>query len=138
MRVVKRAVTWIGAMLALATFSLAWAEDVKLLRLPSIPESKILKKVQPAYPLDAVDRHIQGVVKITVLIGTNGHVENIQLVSGHRLLAPAALQAVRQWVFEPTAVQGHAVKVVAPVSIPFDLDAYGNPVKPPRATAPAE
>ena len=40
------------------------------------------------------------------MIGADGHVERMHLVSGHRLLAPAAMQAVRQWVFEPTQVDG--------------------------------
>jgi TonB family protein len=134
MRVVK----WIGVMLALSAFSLAWAEDVKLLRMSPMPESKILHKVPPSYPPDAADRHIQGVVKINVLIGTDGHVENIRLVSGHPLLAPAALQAVRHWVFEPTQVQGNAVKVITQITIPFDLDAHGNPVTAARNPAPIE
>jgi TonB family protein len=126
------------AMLALAAFSVGWAEDVKLVRMSSIPESKILRKVQAAYPLDAVDHHIQGVVKITVLIGTDGHVENIRLVSGHPLLAPAALQAVRQWVFEPTQSHGQAVKVITPITVPFALDQNGNPVNTAPRRAPIE
>jgi len=134
MRVVK----WIGVTLALSAFSLAWGEDVKLLRMNPMPESKILHKVQPSYPQDAADRHIQGAVKVSVLIGADGHVENIRLVSGHPLLAPAALQAVRQWVFEPTQVQGNAVKVITQITIPFDLDARGNPVSTTRRPAPIE
>ncbi len=125
-------------MLALATFSLARAEDVKLLRMNSMPESKIVHKVQPAYPLDAADLHIHGLVKVSVLIGTNGHVENTRLVSGHPLLAPAAMQAVRQWVFEPTEVQGKAVKVITQIAVPFDLDAHGNPVSTTPRSAPVE
>jgi protein TonB len=127
------------AMFGLAAFSIGWAQDAKVVRMTSMPESKILRRVQPAYPLDAVDQHIQGVVKVTVLIGTNGHVENIRLVSGHALLAPAALQAVRQWVFEPIQEKGLAVKVIAPITIPFDLDAFGNPVNTaPRRHAPVQ
>jgi TonB family protein len=134
MRVMK----WIGAMTALAAFSFAWAEDVKLVRMPSMPDSKILHKVQPGYPGDAASLHIQGVVKIGVTIGTDGRVERMNLISGHKLLAPAAMQAVRRWVFEPTQVQGHAVKVATQVSIPFDLDAFGRPVKRPPETVPVQ
>lgn len=129
---------WIGATMALATFSLVWAEDVKLLRMPSMPDSKILHKVQPAYPPDAVDHRIQGVVKIGVTIGADGHLERMNLISGHKLLAPAAMQAVRRWVFEPTQVDGHAVKVATEISIPFDLDAFGKPVKRPPETVPIQ
>ena len=50
MRVMK----WIGEPGAALTFSMVWAEDVKLVRMSRMPESKILRKVQPAYPPDAV------------------------------------------------------------------------------------
>src|ERR1700735_1291740 len=126
MRVMK----WMGVMVALATLSVLWADDVKLVRIPSLPDSKILHKVQPAYPPDAVDHHIQGVVTVSVMIGTDGRIERMHLISGNKLLAPAAMQAVRRWVFEPTQAQGHAVKVMTQIAIPFSLDASGNPMSP--------
>jgi TonB family protein len=126
MRVMK----WIGTMAVLATLSVLWAGDVKLVRLNSMPESKILHKELPAYPVDAADHRIQGVVKISVLIGADGRVERTRLISGHPLLTPGAMQAARRWTFEPTEVQGHAVRVITQISIPFDLDAHGNPVAP--------
>jgi TonB family protein len=128
-----------AALAALATLSVLWADDVKLLRMPSMPESKILHKEQPPYPPDAVDHHIYGVVKMSVLIGTDGHVERIRLVSGHKLLAPAAMQAVRNWVFAPTEEDGHPVKVMTQIAIPFDLDGHGSPVtRRPSATVPIQ
>lgn len=129
---------WIGATMVLAAFSLAQAEDVKLVRIPSMPDAKILHKEQPVYPGDAVNLHIQGVVKLTVAIDTTGHVENVRLLSGHRLLAPAAMQAARHWVFEPTETSGHAVRVITQISMPFTLDAYGNPVTTTPRPAPVQ
>lgn len=106
-----------------------FAADALMVHMLSMPDSKIVTKVPPAYPPNAADLRIQGVVRITVVIGTNGRVESARLLSGHPLLAPAALQAVRKWVFQPTQVEGRPVRVVAPIEIPFDLDAYGRPVE---------
>jgi TonB family protein len=123
MRVMK----WMAAMAALATLSVLWADDVKLLRIPSMPDSKILHRELPVYPTDAADRSIQGVVKISVMIGTDGRVERARLISGHKLLVPAAMQAVRRWVFEPGEAQGHPVPMITEISIPFTLAGPVNP-----------
>jgi len=65
-----------------------------------------------------------------VMIGKDGHTERIKLISGHPLLAPAALQAVRQWSYEPTQANGVPVHVITEIDIRFDLDANGAPVAP--------
>lgn len=95
-----------------------------------MPESKILRRVMPQYPQDAADAHIHGLVKISVMIGKDGHTKRVKLISGHPLLAPAALQAVRQWTYEPTEVNGYPVHVITEIDIPFDLDAHGLPIAP--------
>jgi TonB family protein len=119
-------ITALSYTLSSATFA---ADDVPLVRMLSMPESKIIATVHPVYPQDAADLRIQGVVKMTVNIDQNGKVTSARLASGHPLLAPAALQAVRKWVFEPTVVNGKPARVVAPIEIPFDLDAHGRPVE---------
>jgi TonB family protein len=112
--------------------SLSWstfAADARLVRMPSMPDSKIVTKVHPEYPLDAADLKIHGMVKITVVIGTDGRVQSARLLSGHPLLVPAALQAVRKWIFEPTKVDGKPARVATEIDIPFELDSYGRPVE---------
>jgi protein TonB len=99
------------------------AQDSKLLRMRSVPESKILHKQPAAYPPDARDHRIQGVVRLNVLIGTNGKVEAVKLISGHPLLAPAAIQAVRHYVFEPFGTDEHPLRVSAEIDVPFALNA---------------
>jgi len=108
---------------------------VRLAQMQSIPESKIILKVQPVYPPDAADLRIHGVVKLRVVIGTNGRVESARLISGHPLLAPAALQAVRKWVFNLSDPDGQPTRVQTEIDIPFNLDAYGRPVQPQAAPA---
>jgi periplasmic protein TonB len=109
----------------LALFSLAatltFAANAPVLRLDTVEDSQIVHKVAPPYPGDAQDRHISGVVKLTVLIGTDGHVQQVKLVSGHPLLAPAAMHAVRQWVFKPFLQNGAPARALAHVEVPFTL-----------------
>jgi TonB family protein len=108
---------------------------VRLVQMQSIPESKIISKVQPVYPPDAADLRIHGMVKMRVVIGTDGRVESAHLISGHPLLAPAALQAVRKWVFNLSDPDGQPTRVQTEIDIPFNLDAHGRPVQPQAAPA---
>ncbi len=62
---------------------------------------KVVAKQQPAYPAMAKELHLRGVVKLQVVIATNGHVKETKVVGGHPLLVDAALQAAKNWKFEP-------------------------------------
>jgi TonB family protein len=101
------------------------AADLKIVRMASVPEAKIARKVQPVYPPDAIDHQIQGVVKIKILIAADGHVEQAHIASGHPLLRYAALQAVRQWVFRPLGSEEQPIRVATEVEVPFRLPASG-------------
>jgi TonB family protein len=109
--------------------SFALPASGQILRAPSIAEKKLVTKVEPVYPLDAADHRIEGVVRIDVVVGKNGHIESARLISGHPLLAPAALQAVRQWVFEPTLADGKPVRVATEIDVPFALGPGGKPLE---------
>lgn len=85
----------------------------------SMPESQILHKVLPQYPPDAADAHVEGVVRIKVMIGKDGHVQRMRVMSGNPLLKPAAMQAARQWTFQPSQANGIPVRVVTEIDIPF-------------------
>jgi TonB family protein len=75
--------------------------------------------VAPLYPPEAKEARI---VRMQVVIGVNGLVESVQLVSGHPLLAPAAVDAVRQWTYHPTYLNGRPVQVTTQVEVNFTLD----------------
>jgi periplasmic protein TonB len=94
-----------------------------------MPEWKLLLKVDPEYPADALQHHIEGVVRFTVIIGKDGRIEHMRLFSGHPLLVRAARQAGQQWVYRPTMIGGEAVRVITQVEIQFRLDPYGKPVR---------
>lgn len=97
------------------------ADQQRILHVRAVPDSQLIHKIQPAYPPDAMDARIEGVVRIRLTIGTDGHVEDARLISGHRLLAPAALQAARQRVYKPFESEGKRIRVVTEVEIPFAL-----------------
>jgi TonB family protein len=81
----------------------------------------IVKKVQPEYPQAAKKAGIQGEVKLRATIGKTGDVENLQIVSGHPQLAPAAIEAVKQWKYRPYTKNGQAVEVVTDIDVNFSL-----------------
>ncbi len=86
-----------------------------------VMETNLIKKVDPVYPPLAIAARIQGTVDFTVTVGPDGHVENIQLVRGHPILVQAAKDAVLQWLYRPTLLNGKPVTVVTDVSVPFQL-----------------
>ncbi len=85
----------------------------------------IVKKVAPVYPPMAREARVQGTVILRVQISKSGNVENIQLVSGHYMLAPAAIEAVKQWEYKPYLLNGEPVDVETRVTVNFTL--AGNP-----------
>jgi TonB family protein len=81
----------------------------------------LIKKVQPQYPEDAKQARIQGQVVLQAEIDKNGDVEELTLVSGHPMLAPAAIEAVKQWKYKPYLLNGQPVKVETQVVVVFQL-----------------
>ena len=87
----------------------------------AVQATKLIHKREPVYPEQARAARIQGVVRLNVVIGTDGAIENATLVAGHPLLVPAALEAVRGYRYHPTLLNGAPVKVVTEVEVPFLL-----------------
>jgi TonB family protein len=81
----------------------------------------LVSKVDPVYPPLAKQARIQGMVRFTAIIGKDGRIQNLQLVSGHPLLVAAAREAVKQWVYKPTFFNGGLVEVVTQVDVTFVL-----------------
>jgi protein TonB len=81
----------------------------------------ILQRIEPAYPLLAKRAHISGNVVLSAVIGADGKIINLTAVSGHPLLVEAALNAVRQWLYRPTVLNGTPVEVVTEIVVHFRL-----------------
>ena len=83
--------------------------------------AKLVKKVVPIYPPLARQARVSGTVQLIGVIAKDGTIQQLQVVSGHPLLVKAALDAVRQWVYRPTLLNGQAVEVIAPIDVIFSL-----------------
>jgi len=81
----------------------------------------LLRKVQPNYPPLARQARIQGVVVLQAQISKEGNIQNLQLISGHPMLAPAAIEAVKQWKYKPYLLNGEPVEVETQVQVNFTL-----------------
>jgi TonB family protein len=100
----------------------------------NVQASKLIRQPAPEYPALAKQARIQGTVRFTVVIGKDGTVQNITLVSGHPLLVPPAQDAVRQWVYQPTLLNGSPVDVITTVDVNFTLSDMPAPPVPNQVT----
>lgn len=93
----------------------------RILLDPKVAATNIVTRVNPTYPALARQAHVQGEVQLVATVGTDGRLLNLQVVSGNALLVPAALAAVKQWVFKPAVVNGNAVEADTPITLKFTL-----------------
>ena len=87
----------------------------------NVQAARLVNRVQPIYPPLARQTRISGTVKLHAIIGKNGAVEQLQVVSGHPLLVQSALDAVRQWRYQPTLLNGDPVEVDTEIDVIFSL-----------------
>lgn len=83
--------------------------------------AKLIRQPKPVYPPLAKQARIQGVVRLSAIIGKDGTIQSLQVVTGHPLLQQAALEAVRNWVYQPTLLNGDPVDVVTTIDVNFTL-----------------
>jgi TonB family protein len=81
----------------------------------------IAKSIQPQYPPDARQAHIQGAVELRVIVGKDGRVHALHIITGHPLLAAAAYNAVRQWEFKPYVENGKTLPVDTNETVTFSI-----------------
>lgn len=99
------------------------AGDVGRMRVGgNVQAARVRNKVPPVYPEAARQARIEGVVKLRVIIAKDGTIAHMEVVSGHPLLTQAALDAVRQWVYEPTLLEGKPVEVDTEIAVFFQLN----------------
>lgn len=86
-----------------------------------VQEARLIRRREPVYPPLARQARIQGVVRLEAVIGPDGRVEKVQAISGPPLLRQAAVDAVKEWVYEPSRLNGRPVRVTTQVEINFTL-----------------
>lgn len=86
-----------------------------------VTEGLLINKVAPAYPVIAKAARVQGSVVLKAIINKEGAIQDLQLVSGHPMLAPAAIAAARQWRYRPYLLNGQPVEVETTITVIFTL-----------------
>lgn len=88
---------------------------------PDAVQALLIKRVAPVYPPLARQARIQGTVILNIVINRSGEVRDLQLYSGHPMLAPAAIEAVKQWRYRPYEQNGQPVEIKTTVQVNFTL-----------------
>jgi TonB family protein len=104
------ATLWLGLLASTAGVAIVsptsmFAQEVKADELTRKPKTK----VQPVYPELAKRMSITGTVRLNVVVAANGQVKNTRALGGHPILVSAAMDAMKQWRFEPAAVESSGV-----------------------------
>ncbi|MFZ0806438.1 MAG: energy transducer TonB [Candidatus Sulfotelmatobacter sp.] len=113
----------ISSLLLVAFTALAAAQvKPQRIRVSAGVESGLLQsKVDPVCPPLARQARIQGIVILKINVSKTGDVDHVELVSGHPLLAPAAIEAVKQWKYKPFLLNGYPLEVEIQVQVNFTL-----------------
>ena len=91
------------------------------LRLSHMDEGNLIRRVQPTYPALARSARIQGTVMLQAVISKQGRIENLIVLTGHPMLVPAAIDAVRQWHYRPYILNNEPVEVETQITVNFSL-----------------
>jgi len=88
----------------------------------NVQAARIVNRVQPIYPPLARQTRISGTVRLHAIISKDGTIQQLEVLSGHPLLQQAALDAVRQWRYQPTLLNGEPVEVDTTIDVIFSLN----------------
>jgi protein TonB len=86
-----------------------------------VAKAFLVRRVNPQYPEDARQNGVQGPLVLRVVIDKNGDIADLSLVSGHAMLAPAAIEAVKQWKYKPYLLNKQPVEVETQITVNFTL-----------------
>ncbi|HEX4809787.1 MAG TPA: energy transducer TonB [Bryobacteraceae bacterium] len=86
-----------------------------------VQEAKLIHRVMPRYPPLAIQTREFGTVHLVAIISKDGHVSSVQVLDGPMFLRQAALEAIKQWIYKPTLLNGEPVEVLAPIDVHFTL-----------------
>lgn len=99
------------------------APPPKRLRISTgVTEGMLARRVEPVYPVIAMRARIEGTVQLRAVISKQGTIENLQLVNGHPLLVPAAMDAVKQWRYRPYILNGEPLEIETMVIVNFHIN----------------
>jgi len=94
-------------------------KNKRLIRASVLQEALLIHRVLPVYPQFAIRTRLEGTVQLRAIIGRDGTIDSLELLSGHPILARAALDAVSQWRYRPTLLGGEPVEVETIITVVF-------------------
>lgn len=86
-----------------------------------VQEAKLIRKVMPVYPEIARSIRQFGTVRLVAVVGKDGHISEVHVLSGPAYLVTAAVAAVKQWIYKPTLLNGEPMEVISPITVNFTL-----------------
>ena len=90
-------------------------------RSEGVQHALLVRRVQPSYPILARQAGVEGTVRLHAVIGRDGTIRELEVLSGHPLLVSAARDAVREWRYQPTLLNGEPVEVETYITVVFQL-----------------
>lgn len=97
-------------------------QQVKRVRISQgVTQGMVITKIEPIYPKLALNARVTGVVLVKAIISRDGTVTELQVVSGHPILVPAAIAAVKQWRYRPYLLNGEPVEVETYITVTFQI-----------------
>ena len=85
-------------------------------------EAQLISHIEPRYPALALQSRLQGTVHLRAIISRDGQIMSLEVIRGHPLLVQAALDAVRQWRYRPTLLNGEPVEVETSITVNFRME----------------
>jgi protein TonB len=86
-----------------------------------VTQGLLLRRIQPTYPPLAKQARIAGAVVLQAEISKDGSIQNLHVISGHPMLVPSAIEAVKQWKYKPYILNGEPVEVETTITVNFTL-----------------
>ena len=115
----------IGGIISSTSNSLAMVpklEPVKRVRVSQgVTQGMVISKIQPEYPKIALAARITGVVLLKAIISKQGDIKELEVINGHPMLVPAAMDAVKQWRYRPYLLNGEPVEVETTITVTFQI-----------------
>lgn len=84
-------------------------------------EAQLISRIEPQYPAIAVQTKTEGTVRLHAIVSREGRITSLDVISGHPFLVKAALDAVRQWRYRPTLLNGEPVEVETSITVIFRM-----------------
>ncbi len=91
------------------------------LRVTTVEPAMLIHRVEPLFPILARQTHQGGRVELRAIIATDGSIQSLQVVSGDPLFIQSALEAVRQWRYRPTILNGQPVEVETSITVIYQM-----------------